>query len=202
MRLPFVDDFSNYSGYPDDRLWEDRQGFVNTGFAVLPPSIGVVTLDALNEYGQIYPQAARVPFPADTLTSRPIRLDSNFLQNRPMLVADSLYFSFYYQPAGASRDPEAGGWEIVGDAPEHSDKLVLEFGYATGDTVFAGFVYGEYIIEEGQYYSPGDSIENPFIPGTYYVFQTDAYAGEVILMPVDSIERRILSGKRHGVCLE
>ena len=187
LRLPFVDDFSNYSGYPDDHLWEDRQGFVNTGFAVLPPSIGVVTLDALNEYGQVYPRAARTPFPADTLTSRPIRLDSNFLQNRPMLVSDSLYFSFYYQPAGASRDPDAGGWEIVGDAPEHSDKLVLEFGYATGDTVLAGFVYGEYIIEEGQYYSPGDSIENPFIPGTYYVFQTDAYAGEVILMPVDSI---------------
>lgn len=187
VNLPFVEDFSNYSGYPDPHLWMDRQGFVNTGFAVLPPTLGVVTLDALNEYGQIYPQASHSTFPADTLTSRPIRLDSNFVQNRPMQVADSIYFSFYYQPGGASRDPEAGAWEIVGDAPEHSDKLVLEFGYATGNVVFAGFVYGEYVIEDGQYYSMGDSVENPFMPGTYYVFESDAYAGETILMPVDSI---------------
>ena len=187
LNLPFVDDFSNYSGYPDPHLWKDRQGFVNTGFAVLPPTIGVVTLDALNEYGQVYPQANSMAFPADTLTSQPIRLDSNFVQHRPMQASDSLYFSFYYQPGGSSRDPEAGGWEIIGDAPEHSDKLVLEFGYATGNIVFAGFIYGEYIIEDGQYYSVGDSIENPFMPGTYYVFESDAYSGETILMPVDSI---------------
>ncbi len=187
LKLPFVDDFSDYTGYPDDRLWNDRQGFVNTGFAVLPPTLGVVTLDVLNEYGQVYPHATHHTFPADTLTSQPIRLDSNFVQHRPMQVADSLYLSFYYQPGGGSRDPEAGGWEIIGDAPEHSDILVLEFGYATGNVVFAGFVYGEYIIEDGQYYSMGDSVENPFMPGTYYVFESDAYAGETILMPVDSI---------------
>ncbi|MBR3550403.1 MAG: hypothetical protein IKO09_00185, partial [Bacteroidales bacterium] len=187
VRLPFVDDFSNYSGYPDPRLWRDDQGYVNTGFAVYPPSIGVVTLDALDAHGQIYAHASRQPFPADTLTSNPIRLDSNLQQHRQMLVSDSLYFSFYYQPAGASKTYPAGGWQIVGDAPEHSDKLILEFGYATGNQVLAGFEYGEYIIGEGEYYHIGDSIENPFIPGTYYVFQTDAYAGEVILMPVDSI---------------
>ena len=187
VRLPFVDDFSNYSGYPNPLLWEDNQGYVNTGYAIYPPSIGVVTLDILNEYGQVYPQAASNPFSADTLTSNPIRLDSNFTQHRPMQVADSLYFSFYYQPAGGSMAYPAGGWEIVGDAPEHSDKLILEFGYATGNQVFAGYVYGEYVIEEGQYYQEGDSIENPFMPGTYYVFESGAYAGEVILMPADSI---------------
>lgn len=187
VRLPFVDDFSNYIGYPDPKLWQDDQGFVNTGFAVYPPSIGVVTLDALDAHGWIYAHASRQPFPADTLTSNPIRLDSNFTQHRPMQVADSLYLSFYYQPAGAGKTYPAGGWQIVGDAPEHSDKLILEFGYATGNQVFAGFEYGEYIIGEGEYYHVGDSIENPFIPGAYYVFQTDAYAGEMIQMPVDSI---------------
>ena len=187
VRLPFVDDFSNYSGYPDPKFWHDDQGYVNTGFAVYPPSIGVVTLDALDAHGRIYAHASRQPFPADTLTSNPIRLDSNFTQHRPMQVVDSLYLSFYYQPAGASKTYPAGGWQIVGDAPEHSDKLILEFGYATGNQVFAGFEYGEYIIGEGEYYHVGDSIENPFIPGTYYVFQTDAYAGEAILMPVDSL---------------
>ena len=104
-----------------------------------------------------------------------------------MQVSDSLYLSFFYQPAGASKTYPAGGWQIVGDAPEHSDKLVLEFGYATGNEVFVGFVFGEYVIEEGQYYHTGDSIDNPFMPGTYYVFENDAYAGETILMPVDSI---------------
>lgn len=187
VKLPFSEDFSNYTGYPNSDRWLDHQGYVNRGFAIYPPSIGVVTLDALNEYGQIYAHATRNPFPADTLTSNLIRLDSNFNQHRLMQVGDSLYLSFYYQPAGGSKDPSAGGWEIVGDAPEHSDKLVLEFGYSTGNIVFAGFLYGEYIIEAGQYYSAGDSVENPFFPGTYYVFESDAYSGQTILMPSDSL---------------
>ena len=187
VRLPFVDDFSNYTGYPDARLWEDNLGYVNTGFAVYPPTIGVVTLDALNEYGQVYSHAESSPFPADTLTSNPIRLDSNFQQHRQMMVADSLYLSFYYQPAGASKTYPAGGWQIVGDAPEYSDKLILEFGYATGNQVFAGYEYGEYIIGEGEYYQIGDTIENPFMPGTYYIFESGAYPGEIIMMPTDSI---------------
>jgi hypothetical protein len=66
-----------------------------------------------------------------------------------MQVSDSLYMSFYYQPAGGSRNYPAGGWEIVGDAPESFDKLVLEFGYGTGNIVFAGFVFAEYVIPEG-----------------------------------------------------
>lgn len=187
VRLPFEDDFSNYTGYPDSKLWLDHQGYVNRGFAVYPPSLGAVTLDALDEYGRVYAHASRNTFPADTLTSNLIRLDSNFTQHRHMQVADSLYMSFYYQPAGGSQNIDAGGWEIVGDAPEHSDKLVLEFGYATGNIVFAGFSYGEYTIEEGQYYSAGDSIENPFFPGTYYVFENDAYSGQTILIPADSL---------------
>lgn len=187
VKLPFLEDFSNYTGYPSSDKWLDRQGYVNRGFAIYPPSIGVVTLDALNEYGQIYAHATRNPFPADTLTSNLIRLDSNFNQHRPMQVGDSLYLSFYYQPAGSSQNPSAGGWEIVGDNPEHSDKLVLEFGYATGNIVFAGFLFGEYTIEEGQYYSAGDSVENPFLPGTYYVFENDAYSGQTILIPSDSL---------------
>ena len=187
VKLPFLDDFSNYSGYPDPKLWLDRQGFVNTGFAVYPPTIGVVTLDILNEYGEVYPQADRGTFPADTLTSNRIRLDTNFRTNLPMRVSDSLYMSFYYQPAGASKSYPANSWEIVGDAPETSDELVLEFGYGTGQVVFTGFHYSDYTLGPGEYYTIGDSIENPYMPGTYYVFSNDAYAGETIQMPTDSI---------------
>ena len=168
VKLPFLDDFSNYSGYPNAQLWLDRQGFVNTGFAVYPPTIGVVTLDILNEYGEVYPQADRNRFSADTLTSNLIRLDTNFRTNRPMSVRDSIYMSFYYQPAGASKSYPANSWEIVGDAPETSDELVLEFGYGTGQVVFTGFHYSDYTLGPGEYYTIGDSIENPYMPGTYY----------------------------------
>ena len=187
LKPPFLDDFSNRSGYPDPNKWLDSQGYVNSGFAIYPPSLGVVTLDALNEHGQMYAHASHQPFPADTLTSNLIRLDSNFTMQRPMQVGDSIYMSFFYQPGGGSTYANAGGWAVVGNQPEHSDKLILEFGYSTGNTVFAGFSYGEYVIEEGQYYSAGDSVENPFFPGTYFVFENDAYSGQTILMPSDSL---------------
>ena len=117
LKPPFVDDFSNYIGYPSPDKWLDRQGFVNSGFAIYPPSLGVVTLDALNEYGKVYAHASRNTFPADTLTSNLIRLDSNFTLNRRMQVGDSLYLSFYYQPGGGSKTADAGGWEIVVTPP-------------------------------------------------------------------------------------
>ncbi len=187
IKLPFFDDFSSYTGYPDQMRWQDRQGFVNETYPIYPPSIGVVTLDLLDEHGNVYAQAERTPFPADTLTSRPIRLDSNFTFHRPMSIADSLYLSFYYQPGGGCKTTPAVAWERIGDAPEFDDELILEFGYATGNMVFTGFEYGTYVIEEGQYFIAGDTIENPFIPGTYYIFESNAFGGEVIMMPSDSI---------------
>ena len=90
VRLPFTEDFSNYTGYPSSELWTDRKCFVNNTFAIAPPSIGVATFDALDENGKIYAHADRTTFPADTLTSVCIRLDSNFTQHRPMRVSDSL----------------------------------------------------------------------------------------------------------------
>lgn len=185
LRLPFLEDFSGQTGYPNPELWQDRQAFVNTGFAIFPPSTGVATLDAINERGEIYPHASSSPFPADTLTSRPIRLDSNFFYHRRMLPSDSIYFSFYFQPGGGSKTYPSNAWERIGDTPEHSDKLVLEFGYSTGNIVFGGFIYGEYIVEKP--YSMGDSIENPFFPGTFYYLDSDVYTGQAIMIPADSI---------------
>lgn len=187
VRLPFVDDFSQGAGYPDSSLWMDRKGFVNNTYAIRPPTIGVVTLDALDEDGSIYANADRSPFPADVLTSTLIRLDSNFTQHRPMRVSDSLYFSFYYQPGGGCPTTPPVGWERIGDEPELDDRLVLEFGYATGNMVFQGYLYGEYVIGEGEYYVAGDTIDNPFMPGTHYIFESNAFAGETIMMPADSL---------------
>ena len=75
VNLPFFDDFSNYTGFPKASLWADRQAFVNNTYPVVPPTIGVVTLDALDENGLIYSHAETQSFGADTLTSNPIRLD-------------------------------------------------------------------------------------------------------------------------------
>ncbi|MDD4395734.1 MAG: T9SS type A sorting domain-containing protein [Bacteroidales bacterium] len=185
LQLPFVDDFSNYVGYPDSLRWEDRQGFVNRTFALQPPTIGVVTLDALNENGEVYPHADRVGFEADALTSLPIRLDMNFNLNRPMRLADSLYFSFYYQPAGGSLSGLE--WERRGNQPEQHDSLVLEFGYGTGNIIFTGFDYCDYILAEDETFAIGDSLANPYIPGQFYVFENAAFPGDIIVLPCDSL---------------
>lgn len=186
IKLPFIEDFSDYTGYPNGQLWLDRQGFVNNNFPIFPPSIGVVTLDALNEEGRVYAHAERDAFGADTLTSQPIRLDSNFTQHRAMRIGDSLYFSFYFQPGGGCKSNPAVEWERIGDAPESNDKLILEFGYATGNVVFTGFIYGEYILGPEEHYIAGDTMDNPFT-GDIYIFESNAFPGETIYIPADSV---------------
>ena len=190
VNLPFFDDFSNYTGYPKSDLWADRQVFVNNNFPLYPPTLGVATLDALNENGLIYAHGETQPFGADTLTSNPIRLES-------MHASDSLYFSFYYQPGGGSRSYPPVEWERIGDKPETDDSLVVEFGYPTGDSVFVGYAYSDYELPynyhgqagDSTVYSPGDSLLNPFLlPDTvYYVFTFPANVGASIELPSDSL---------------
>lgn len=129
LKIPIIIDFSNYIGYPDQNIFIDRQGFVNNTFAINPPSIGVVTLDAIDENGAIYEHANASGFYADTLTSQYIRLDSAFTSNRPISIADSIYFSFYYQPGGGSPTYPFVQWERIGNKPEAQDRLFLDFGY-------------------------------------------------------------------------
>ena len=136
LLLPFFEDFSNYTGYPNEKLFADRQAYINQTFAVRPISIGVATLDALNEYGEIYPHLSTIPKGADTLTSRCIRLDTLFSADgiRKIIPSDSVYFSFYFQPGGAGL---AGSDQPIGNQPNINDSLVLEFGYIpVGDTTF------------------------------------------------------------------
>lgn len=126
LQLPFVDDFSTNGVYPDSSRWVDNFAYVNNDFPMFPISVGVVTLDALNDTGAIYPGGSQYPFIADHLTSRPIRMDSIFDGSpHKVTVADSIFLSFFYQPKG------------YGNAPEASDSLVLEFLYYTGDSVFS-----------------------------------------------------------------
>ena len=124
LKLPFVDDFSNYTGYPDSNLWLDDYVFVNKQFALYPPTLGVATFDALDPNGVMYFWATTFQYPADTLTSQPIRLDSIFQPTYKVLrPSDSLYFSFYFQPGGG----RGNMWSRLGNPPEPEDSLVLEF---------------------------------------------------------------------------
>ena len=116
LRLPFFDDFTETQTYPDAAKWQNRSVLVNSGFPLFPTNFNAATLDAVDETGKVYSHASSSPFVADSLISKPISLVAE--NGEKLSPADSLYFSFYYQPQGN------------GDAPELNDSLVLMFGYA------------------------------------------------------------------------
>ncbi|HOI00654.1 MAG TPA: T9SS type A sorting domain-containing protein [Bacteroidales bacterium] len=116
LTLPFIDDFSTPGPFPDATRWIDRKAFVNHDYAVFPPTVGVASLDIVDENGKVYENASISAFRADELTSQFIRLDSLFgTSPRPLSPADSIYLSFWYQPQG------------LGNSPEPNDVLLLQF---------------------------------------------------------------------------
>lgn len=124
--------FNNVTGYkidsvlitPDDSLdiatiyfatlpsninWMDNYAWWNTTNPIEPISIGVATLDGLNEFGLPYNNTVTNAYgQADVLTSKPIDLSL-------LGVFDDVYLSFFFQ---------AGG---MGDLPNIEDSLVVEF---------------------------------------------------------------------------
>ena len=122
VTLPFFDDFSDYCGAPAADRWDGGGAQVNTGFGQKAPTVGMLTLDAYDADGRLYRQASTSLFPADTAMSLPLRLDS-------LTADDSVVMSFYYLPGGGSGNL----WERVGDTPDDSDSLFLEF-YAAADS--------------------------------------------------------------------
>ena len=99
----------------------------------MPPSVGMVTLDALDGNGNLYAQASTNPFTADTLASQIIRLDSvTGTYQRKLKASDSLYLSFFYVPGGWYGNQ----WELVGEALEpirNEVKIATKFGIALRD---------------------------------------------------------------------
>ena len=71
--LPFLDDFSYDSYFPDNILWQDSAVFVNRSYPVNPVTIGVATFDGLDASGMAYDISSSMQGQrADSLTSRPI----------------------------------------------------------------------------------------------------------------------------------
>ena len=90
------------------KLWIDKYTYHNYRYAVNPRTVGVVTFDGLDEKGYPYQIGSTITNYADQLTSKPLDL-STYTAN------DSIYFSFLFQPEG------------LGDIPEATDSLILEF---------------------------------------------------------------------------
>jgi hypothetical protein len=119
LQLPFKDDFyyASTSSFPSSLLWADSmQVFVNAGFGIAPPSIGVATFDGLNKHGYPYnPKQTNLnkSESADTLTSLPINLKTT--GTHTLLPADSVGLMFYFQARGNGENPEA------------TDSLIVDF---------------------------------------------------------------------------
>lgn len=184
VALPFFEDFHTDNIFPDTALFSDRHAFINDDFPYRSANVGAATLDAIDSRGNIYPHASMFPFIADYLTSRPIRLDTLYLPNQTRAItrADSLYFSFFYQPQGR------------GNAPEIQDSLILQFGYFGGDSTFAYFDSvtvdaSTYLIDPSDTIFPLDTIYAPpqCEPGLYMISFDTIVWGDMITIPCDSV---------------
>ena len=119
LHLPFFEDFTGYSPYPDSNKWVDHEVYVNNTMCVGPISRGVVTFDDLDQNGLPYDTLSTTDTRyADSLTSQPIDLSLN-------VPGDSLYLSFFYQPQGN------------GFYPQPSDSLNLYIKNSYGDFILA-----------------------------------------------------------------
>ena len=137
LPLPFFDDFSHVRLYPDSTKWTDNNALVNDGFPLCPPNRNAATLDVLDANGCVYDYAISNAFISEYLTSARIRLDSVMdPEPRALTPADSIYFSFYYQPQGN------------GMPPESHDSLVLQFGTATEHQEFLYLDYQNFNIAD------------------------------------------------------
>jgi hypothetical protein len=163
INLPFVEDFSYNTTFPDPDLWLDRKVYVNNDMALNPPSIGVATFDGIDALGRPYGNDGSYGS-ADTLTSNLINLkdflDANGVKKN-LSVSDNVVMSFFLQPKG------------ICYAPTTKDSIVLEFRDAAGtwnyikgyagipdsslrknplDTIFP-FTYRAILINESKYFN-------------------------------------------------
>jgi hypothetical protein len=106
LELPFFDDFSGRSVFPDKKRWSDNFVFINNTYSDRQITTGIATFDAINEAGRLYETATSTGFEADHLTSQSINLN--------YLASDNIWLSFLYQPGG------------LGDLPEENDSLALQ----------------------------------------------------------------------------
>ncbi|MFT5725071.1 MAG: hypothetical protein ACI9JN_002194 [Bacteroidia bacterium] len=101
LHLPFFDDFTITSIYPDSSRWQDNEVYVNRDFGVHPPSYGVATFDYLDLNGKPYASIERETLDyGDTLTSQHINLSVDAGGTSYKTGDTTFFLSFYYQAKG------------------------------------------------------------------------------------------------------
>ena len=107
LSLPFFDDFSSTSVYPDTRKWTDNYAFINNTFTRDQPTINVATLDGLDEFGMPYDFNGTNGI-SDYLTSHAFDISA-------LNINSNVFLSFFVQPQG------------LGEKPDPRDSLIVEF---------------------------------------------------------------------------
>lgn len=100
LTLPFFDDFSESTLYPDSTRWLNNKVFINNQFPILPPTLNVATFDGLDSDGRPYDGTINKDYKStgDSLTSQPINLEDSL--GTKFDIGDSIMLSFFYQPNG------------------------------------------------------------------------------------------------------
>lgn len=147
LALPFFEDFTDESPYPNPVRWEDSSVYVNNNLGVNVISRGVASFDALNKFGRPYDTLNKyAQLLADSLTSRTFDLSS-------YVPGDSIYLSFFYQPQGYGFSPDNidsfglffqrknGGWTLMWSTPGSDIQPFKQVMIPVADTsyLFDGF---------------------------------------------------------------
>ncbi len=104
LNLPFIDDFSSYTGSPTNDYWlAGGGGYVNNSYAVFPPSYNALTLDGTDNNGQPYNFVSG----ATENVSIDIDGETDYIISKPIDLSiygtlDGIAFSFYWQKGSFS----------------------------------------------------------------------------------------------------
>lgn len=183
LQLPFRDDFSGQSIYPDQKLWIDSNVFINDNLAIKAPTAGVATFDGVDKHGNAYqPNSGDITGKADSLTSRHINLGG-------LTPQDSVFLSFYLESTG------------LGNAPEAEDSMVLQFRAPgrswTTDTVFTytgndtTFRRAERVIRDTAYFKKGFQFR--FVNNATLSGNLDHWHLDYVYMNTNAAQKRALN---------
>ncbi len=117
LKLPFWDDFSTSTNFPDTSLWLGSQNVsISSGIGINAPSFNVATFDGADVNGNVYSSDPNIVGLADSLLSKPIDLsDIN------SIFENNIYISFFWQLQGQ------------GEIPDPEDSIRLQFRDIAGE---------------------------------------------------------------------
>ncbi|HON53038.1 MAG TPA: hypothetical protein PLS12_07510, partial [Bacteroidales bacterium] len=171
VELPFFDDFAKNSYVLSSDYWADSYGLVNNSFGKNTITIGVLSLDGLDNKGKLYSNLSSIPSVADIVTSQPINLksykkyyksDKLYIKNNGFQLLTNDYY--VYQSCNNTFESVSKGFLFAaGDTIYH--KVVNDY-IPVIDSIFDEnfqYILGTYTFEQQWYnYTIQDSIALSF----------------------------------------